>query len=157
MVFIFNPELLLIGVESFWHGLAVFCISLIAILSFSAITQWWMIVRLRWYEAILLAGVVITLFRPGVVMDRILPAWQVLDFRSFIAGKTSIEAGRAVRFQVVRQTNYGDRYRLYTLEAPPEGGEPGRRRSALRWPRHRMARRPWWTRWPSSVPRARRG
>ena len=125
VVFIFNPELLLIGVESFWHGLAVFCISLIAILSFSAITQWWMIVRLRWYEAILLAGVVITLFRPGVVMDQILPAWQVLDFRSFIAGKTSIEAGRAVRFQVVRQTNYGDRYRLYTLEAPPEGGRAG--------------------------------
>ena len=64
VVFIFNPELLLIGVKSIWHGLIVFVVSLTAILAFSCITQRWMIVRLKVYEMAMLAVVVVALFPP---------------------------------------------------------------------------------------------
>ena len=46
IVFIFNPELLLIGVESIWHGLLIFCVSLIAIFAFTSAAQGWLLTKL---------------------------------------------------------------------------------------------------------------
>ena len=62
IVFIFNNELLLIGIESFWHGLLVVSTSLIAILVFTAATQGWFINRLRWYEIIIFIVISMSLF-----------------------------------------------------------------------------------------------
>ena len=50
IVFLFNHELLLIGVDSIWQALLVITTSLIGILVFTAATQQWFINRLRWYE-----------------------------------------------------------------------------------------------------------
>ena len=47
IVFIFNNELLLIGIESLWHGFLVVTTSLIAILVFTSATQGWFINKLR--------------------------------------------------------------------------------------------------------------
>ena len=49
IVFLFNHELLLIGVDSIWQALLVIATSLIGILVFTAATQQWFINRLRWY------------------------------------------------------------------------------------------------------------
>ena len=43
IVFLFNSELLLIGIESIWHGLMVIVTSLIGILVFTSATQGWFI------------------------------------------------------------------------------------------------------------------
>jgi TRAP transporter 4TM/12TM fusion protein len=118
VVFIFNTELLLIGVESFWHGLMVFVVSLIAILSFSAITQGWMMVRLRWYEIVGLAFVVVSLFRPSLVLDLFSPAFRTVAPEVYMAGGVEAPPGRLVRFHVVRETNYGPRYKLFALKVP---------------------------------------
>jgi TRAP transporter 4TM/12TM fusion protein len=123
-VFIFNPELLLVGVTSLWHGVAVFVVSLVAILSFSALTQGWMFVKLRLYESVLLVFVIVALFRPGFVMDFIRPEFAPLDIERFIAGKAEIVPGRAVRFHVVRKTDYGDRFKLFILPAPDNATGP---------------------------------
>ena len=48
IVFLFNHELLLIGIESIWQGLLVIITSLIGILVFTAATQIWFINKLRW-------------------------------------------------------------------------------------------------------------
>ena len=53
IVFLFNHELLLIGIENVWHGLLVIITSLIGILVFTSATQAWFINRLRWYEIII--------------------------------------------------------------------------------------------------------
>ena len=47
IVFLFNSELLLIGIESIWHGLMVIATSLIGILVFTSATQGWFINKLR--------------------------------------------------------------------------------------------------------------
>lgn len=128
LVFIFNTELLLIGVKSVWHGITVFVVSLIAILTFSSITQGWMIVRSRIYESAILVVVCVGLFRPGFIMDQIFPAFADIDMATFAAGETTVEPGRKLRLHVVRETNYGDRFKLFVLEAPPAdkavGGPP---------------------------------
>ena len=126
LVFIFNTELLLIGVTSVWQGLMVFAMSLLAILSFSSITQGWMFVRLKLHEGALLAIVMVALFRPDFILDQFSPAFATVDPVAFAAGDVAVEPGRQVRFHVVRKTDYGDRYKLFVL-AMPEGAGPNLR------------------------------
>jgi TRAP transporter 4TM/12TM fusion protein len=118
-IFIFNPQLLLIGVESWFHGVAIFVTSLIAMFCFSSATQGWLFVRATWLERILLLVVMFALFRPGVFMNQFYPEYESQDLPAFIAGETVIEPGRTVRLSVTRETRYGDRYKLFLFEAPP--------------------------------------
>ena len=55
IVFIFNTELLFIGVENIWHGLLIVTTSLTAILVFTAATQGWFINKLKLYEIIIIS------------------------------------------------------------------------------------------------------
>jgi len=119
MVFIFNTELLLIGVDSWAVGLMVLFVSLLAIFAFSSLTQGYFLTRVRWYEGVMLAAICLMLFRPELFMDQIYPDWKKADIDKFVAGELEIPEGRIVRFQVTQQTAYGDRYRMYRLEAPP--------------------------------------
>ncbi len=117
-VFIFNPELLLIGVDSFWHGLMIFVVSLIAIFTFSSATQGWLLIKTKWYETILLLAVVVALFRPGYVMDFVYPEFAALKLDKFVTGEASAPPGYSVRFHVVRSTDYGDRFKLFRIATP---------------------------------------
>ncbi len=122
VVFIFNPTLLLIGVESIWHAVLVFVVSLLAILSFSALTQNWIMVRNRWWESLGLIVVILALFRPGLFMDRVYPPFAPVSMQGFAAGEVTTDPEQVVRFHVVRKTPYGDRFKLFALETP----EPSR-------------------------------
>ena len=119
IVFIFNPELLLIGVTSIWHGLSIFVVSLIAILSFACVTQGWLLTRLSIAERILLMIVVVALFRPDALMNRVFPEFSPIQIEQIIEGEGDmVPADRAIRLHVVRWTEYGDRYKLFVI--PPE-------------------------------------
>jgi TRAP transporter 4TM/12TM fusion protein len=118
VVFIFNPTLLLIGVESIWHAVLVFVVSLLAILAFTSVTQHWMLVRNRIWESLALVLVVLALFRPGFFMDRIYPPYEPVDPQRYVSGEFTPDPGRIVRFHVVRETPYGDRFKLFALETP---------------------------------------
>ncbi|MCZ6604578.1 MAG: TRAP transporter permease, partial [Alphaproteobacteria bacterium] len=118
LVFIFNTELLLIGVESIWHGILVFVTALTAILCFGAITQGWMFTKLRIVERLLLIPIIVGLFRPDFVMNQVYPAFEPIDMAAFVAGDIVPDPGQTIRFHVVRQTPYGDRYKLFALETP---------------------------------------
>ena len=122
-VFIFNAELLLIGVESVWHGLMVFVVSLVAILCFSSVTQGWMLVKVKLHEALVLIVVIVALFRPGFFMDMIYPPFDEIPFDRFLAGEVAAEPGRILRLHVVRETPYGDRFKLFLMPTP-EAGAP---------------------------------
>jgi TRAP transporter 4TM/12TM fusion protein len=118
VVFLFNTELLLIGVESFWHGLMVFIVSLIAILCFSSMTQNYMLVRNKFYEGIMLAVVVVALFRPDFVLDLVSPSFKSVDMTKFAAREVTVEPGRNIRLHLVRETEYGDRFKLFVIKTP---------------------------------------
>ncbi len=116
LVFIFNTELLLIGIDSFWHGLTVFFVSLIAILCFAAVTQGWLLTRLRWAERLALLAVVVALFRPDALLNRVYPEFSPLPLEAAMNGE--LPADRDIRLHIVRWTEYGDRYKLFVI--PPE-------------------------------------
>ncbi len=113
-VFIFNPELLLIGVTSFWHGLTVFLFSLIAILCFTAATQGWLVTKLKLHEILALLVVTVSLFRPDLITGTLSPEYLKAD----ITKTNNIDAknSNVVRFKVIRNTEYGDRYKLFTFK-----------------------------------------
>ena len=70
IVFLFNHELLLIGIESIWQGLLVIITSLIGILVFTAATQRWFINKLRWYEIIAFLIISISFLAPDFVLNK---------------------------------------------------------------------------------------
>ena len=116
-VFIFNPQLLLIGVTSWWHGLSVFIVALVAILSFSSATQGWLLIRNRWYETMVLLLATWILFLPNAAMSRIWPEFENVKFDTFTQGQLVLEQGQQVRLHVTRHTDYGDRFKLFVFPA----------------------------------------
>ena len=117
-IFIFNPEMLLIGILSVWHGVLIFVVTMLALLSFSSLTQGWTLVKNKIHEGIMLAVVVMMLFRPGLFMDLVYPEFATLDLEKFVAGEAVAERGYTVRFHLVRSTDYGDRFKLYRVATP---------------------------------------
>jgi TRAP transporter 4TM/12TM fusion protein len=117
-IFIFNPELLLVGVDSIFHGLVIFAVTLLAMFSFSSLTQQWIIVKTTVVESILLAAIIVCLFRPDFVMNQFFPKYATFDPAKFVAGKVSGTPGYSVRFKLTRSTDYGDRFKLYRVFTP---------------------------------------
>jgi TRAP transporter 4TM/12TM fusion protein len=72
-LFIFNTELLMIGIETWYHLLATIVTAVAAMLLFAAATQGFFIIRCRKWEVLVLLLIAFTLFRPGFWMDEIYP------------------------------------------------------------------------------------
>jgi len=72
-IFIFNTELLMIGVGTAVHFIVVVTAAIIAMLVFAAGTQGYFVTRSKWWETILLLLVAFTLFRPGYFWDKVYP------------------------------------------------------------------------------------
>ena len=128
VVFIFNPALLLIGVESIWHALLIFTVSLLAILAFASLTNNWMLVRNRLWESLVLVVVIVALFRPSLFMDRLYPPFAGVPPQNYASGELLPGPGQIIRFHVTRETPYGDRFKLFALQgpaaAPPQAADP---------------------------------
>jgi TRAP transporter 4TM/12TM fusion protein len=75
-LFIFNTQLLLIGLDGPLHLLITVGTAVIAMLVFAAATQGYFFARSRWYESLALLLVCFTLFRPGFWMDMIHPPFD---------------------------------------------------------------------------------
>ena len=112
-VFIFNPALLLIGVNNIWHGLLIFVVSLIAILAFASAAQGWLLIRLRWYEIIALLFVTVSMFRPDFIMNRVFPEYNSIE--QDLSKSIQYEEERKLRLQVTRYTDYGERYKMFVF------------------------------------------
>ena len=65
-MFIFNHELLLIGVDSVLQGLLVTVTAAIGAMAFVSATQGWFITRNRWYDIPLLLAVTLIMMRPDL-------------------------------------------------------------------------------------------
>lgn len=78
-MFIFNTQLLLLGIDSWWGLLLTILSALAAMLLFAAATQGFWLVRSRWWETLALLLVAFTLFRPGFFWDRLYPPMAEYD------------------------------------------------------------------------------
>ena len=114
IVFLFNHELLLIGIENIWHGLLVIVTSLIGILIFTAATQRWFFNKLRWYEIIVFLFISISLLSPEFVLNKFYPKYDYKDLNKIHL--LNLETNKEVRFKVTRPSEYGERYKLFIIK-----------------------------------------
>jgi len=68
-MFIFNSDLLLIGITSLWHVAFIFITGVLAMFAFASLTQNYFIVKNRIYESVLLAAIVLMGLRPQIFME----------------------------------------------------------------------------------------
>ncbi|MDB9983654.1 TRAP transporter permease [Candidatus Pelagibacter sp.] len=114
IVFLFNHELLLIGIENVWHGLLVITTSLIGILVFTSATQAWFINRLRWHEIIIFLLISISLLAPEFILNKFYPKYNYMDINKIHLMK--IDSKKEARFKITRPSNYGERYKLFVIK-----------------------------------------
>jgi TRAP transporter 4TM/12TM fusion protein len=72
-IFVFNTELLIIGIGSWFHLIVVIVTAVGAMLIFAAGTQGFFLTKNRIWETIALILIAFTLFRPGFWWDRVYP------------------------------------------------------------------------------------
>jgi len=114
IVFLFNHELLLIGVENIWHALVVITTSLLGILVFTSATQGWFINKLKWYEIIIFLIISLSLLSPEFVLNKFYPKYnhQNIDKINSII----LDPKKEVRFKITRPSLYGERYKLFVID-----------------------------------------
>jgi hypothetical protein len=116
IVFLFNHEILLIGVENIWHALVVIITSLIGILVFTAATQAWFINKMRWYEIIVFLLISLSFLRPGFILDKFYPKFEYSQLQITNLETLTLKVENDVHIKVTRSTEYGDRYKLFVIE-----------------------------------------
>ena len=113
IVFLFNHELLLIGIENIWHGLIVIITSLIGILVFTSATQGWFVNRLKWYEIIIFLIISISLLSPDFVLNKFYPKYNYEEISKINSLK--LDSGKEIQIKITRPSLYGERYKLFVI------------------------------------------
>ena len=114
IVFLFNHELLLIGVDNIWHALLIIVTSLVGILVFTSATQGWFINKLRWYEIIIFLIISISFLSPEFVLNKFYPKYDYLNINQI--QNLKFESNKETRIKVTRVSEYGERYKLFVIE-----------------------------------------
>lgn len=82
-MFIFNTQLLLIGIDNLFQLLATIVTATIAAMAFAAATQGWFITRNKLIDVLLLLLVTFSLFRPGFWMDMVSDPYDDVPLSEF--------------------------------------------------------------------------
>jgi TRAP transporter 4TM/12TM fusion protein len=128
-VFIFNPAMLLIGVDTWPQTIWVATVSLIAILLFSAATMNWFVTKSRLWESAALLLICFTLFRPDWWLNQVSPPYEELPASEFLSAVGQTPADGRINFVVEGVDLMGEDVRK-TVNVPL--GEPGEPLKRLR-------------------------
>ncbi|MFT5880855.1 MAG: TRAP transporter 4TM/12TM fusion protein [Moritella sp.] len=103
-MFIFNTQLLLIGVDTWWHLLLTIFSATTAMLVFSAATQGYWFTKTRWFETIGLLLITFTLFRPGFFWDMVYPPMEEVNPQQIEQVLAELPQGKPLRLRVEGET-----------------------------------------------------
>ena len=99
-LFIFNTQLLMIGLDGPFHLILTVGSATIAMLVFAAATQGYFIVRSKWYESVAMLLVAFTLFRPGFWWDMVYPPYTHVPASQLTQSVESAPAGASKRLWI---------------------------------------------------------
>ncbi|HZV91748.1 MAG TPA: DUF3394 domain-containing protein, partial [Caldimonas sp.] len=128
-MFIFNPQLLMIGITSWWQLVLVIASAITAMLVFAAATQQWFVTRSRWWESVALLLVTFTFLRPGFWLDMALPRFDVQPGQTIIERATAAAPGSGLRVRIAGTTLEGKDVKK-TVLLPIGDPAPGQKRLA---------------------------
>ncbi len=128
-MFIFNTELLMIGISSWLHFVMVVIAAIIAILTFSAATQGYWITKNRIYETILLLVIAFSLFRPGFIWDQFFPPFEYHPGTELVEITQNLDSGSMLCLRMEGEDINGNAY-TKTLMLPAGERKDGKQRLA---------------------------
>jgi len=99
-MFIFNTQLLMIGIDHWWHLIIVIVAAVLAMLAFAAGTQGYFLVKCRIWETAALLLVALILFRPGIVWDKIFPPLIEEPPTQLVEWVGDMDPGTALRIEL---------------------------------------------------------
>jgi TRAP transporter 4TM/12TM fusion protein len=114
-LFIFNTQLLLIGLDGPLHLVLTIAIAIVAMLVFAAATQGYFLTKSRWHETIALLLVCFTLFRPGFWLDMVAPPFVELKGEAMVKAIEEAPAGTGKRVWIEGLNMDGDEVRKGVL------------------------------------------
>jgi TRAP transporter 4TM/12TM fusion protein len=121
-IFIFNTEILMIGIGGWVHLTIVVFGAVVAMLVFAAATQRWFLTKNRWWETLALLMIAFTLFRPGYFWDRIYPPLIEKPPTELVQILDDLEPGSQLRLELKGEKMSGDEYTMTVML--PVGNEP---------------------------------
>ncbi|MBF0201085.1 MAG: TRAP transporter permease [Desulfamplus sp.] len=120
--FIFNTELLMIGIQDWLHLLVVILSAVAAMLIFGAATQGYWLTKSRFYETIALLLVTFTLLRPGFFWDEVFPPYEEKPGIELVQAIEKHHADTMIRLVVKGEDFNGNEYTKAMML--PVGSEP---------------------------------
>ncbi len=109
-MFIFNTQLLMIGVDSIGVLVLVVVASIAAMMAFAAATQGFFLVKSRIWETVALLLVTFLLFRPGFVWDKFFPPLTDESPTRMETLLTDIKPGGMMRVMIKGEKMNGDEF-----------------------------------------------
>ncbi len=107
-LFIFNTQLLMIGIDHWWEFVLTVASAVTAMLVFAAATQGFFLVKSRIWETLALLLVAFTLFRPGYWMDMIIPPLESVPATGIHEIAGNLPDNAQIRIQVVGEDLEGN-------------------------------------------------
>ena len=107
-MFIFNTQLLLIGIDSWYQLLLTVASATVAMLVFAAATQGYWLVKSRLWESLVLVLIAFTMFRPGFWWDEIYPPLEEVGAEQIYQEIDVIPTDGQLRIVVEGETLDGD-------------------------------------------------
>ncbi|MBW2193331.1 MAG: TRAP transporter permease, partial [Deltaproteobacteria bacterium] len=126
-IFIFNTELLIIGVTSWFHLIIVVAAAVIAMLVFAAATQNFFLTKNRIWETIVLILIAFTLFRPGFWWDKVFPPLTEMPAAKLEQIVKEMDPGSQLRLRLKGEDLDGNEYtKTVMLQVGDEATGPER-------------------------------
>jgi TRAP transporter 4TM/12TM fusion protein len=125
-MFIFNTQLLMIGVDHWYHLVLVVVGAVFAMLAFAAGTQGYFLVKCRVWETVALLVVALVLFRPGIVWDRVFPPLQEEPPAQLETWVGDMDPGSSLRIMLKGEKPSGKEFTktiMLTIGDEPTGAE----------------------------------
>jgi hypothetical protein len=129
-IWIFNPQLLLIDIDSIFELVSVVAAATLAMLVFAAVTMNWFRIKNHLWETLLLAVACLLLFRPDFFMDFLTPEYAHLPAAKVVEVAKNLPDGGRLVMVIKGSTIEGDDVTKTVAVRLGPAGEDGRKRLA---------------------------
>jgi TRAP transporter 4TM/12TM fusion protein len=130
-MFIFNTQLLMIGIDHWYHLVIVIAGAVLAMLAFAAGTQGYFLTRCRIWETVALLAIALILFRPGIVWDRVFPPLIEEPPSQLEEWVADMDPGTALRLELQGEKMSGKIFTKTIMLTISEGTTGAERLSAI--------------------------
>ncbi len=114
-IFVFNPGLLLIGIESWWQLFLTVAAAVIAMLAFAAGTKAHFMCKCHRWESVMLVLVAFTLLRPGFWLDQVQEQFSYADPVKILQFVSQQPDNASIRMRVEGENFSGELVRKVVL------------------------------------------